>query len=229
MKMDIVINMILKSMTTPWFVKSVSVCLIDIVLIVNPNLKHYIVVNLFLINIVAMNIPTFDQINVSLYSLIDTNERNQMKRRLLVDLRTLCAALEYLENRNNVPNIYEPPSAKYSCPNGCPVMELVPYEFMECEHCAYNGNDFELFWAAYPKKKNKDKALEYWNKKEGKPPIAEILAKIEAQKQTEQWTKDNGQFIPYPGSYINAGGWHDELTNETEMNGVMDFINNLKK
>ena len=91
-----------------------------------------------------MNIPTFDQINESLYSLIDTNERNQMKRRLLVEFRTLCAALEYLEYHNDVPNIYEPPSAKYSCPNGCPAMEHVPYEPMECEHCAYDGNEFEL-------------------------------------------------------------------------------------
>lgn len=71
--------------------------------------------------------------------------------------------------------------------------------------------EFEQFWVVYPKKKNKDKALEYWHKKEGKPPIAEILAKLELQKKSVDWQKDNGQFIPYPGSYINAGGWFDEV------------------
>jgi hypothetical protein len=87
--------------------------------------------------------------------------------------------------------------------------------------------DFDVFWKAYPKKKNKDKALEYWIKKKNKPPIAEILAKLEEQIKSNDWTKDDGQFIPYPGSYINAGGWHDEkdVTNEVDM----EFINSLKK
>jgi hypothetical protein len=74
-----------------------------------------------------------------------------------------------------------------------------------------NGKDFEIFWKAYPKKKNKDKAFEYWQKKKGKPPIAEILAKLAVQIKSDDWTKDGGKWIPYPGSYINAGGWFDEI------------------
>jgi hypothetical protein len=71
--------------------------------------------------------------------------------------------------------------------------------------------DFLKFWDAYPRKKNKDKAFDYWKRKRSKPPIAEILAKVELQKKSEDWTKDGGKYIPYPGSYINAGGWYDEV------------------
>lgn len=72
-------------------------------------------------------------------------------------------------------------------------------------------NDFDVFWSAYPKKKSKDDALKAWQKKKDKPPIAEILAKLELQKKSDQWQKEAGQFIPYPATYINAGGWHDEI------------------
>ena len=30
------------------------------------------------------------------------------------------------------------------------------------------------------------------------------------QKQTEQWSKNNGQFIPNPSTYLNQGRWKDE-------------------
>lgn len=71
--------------------------------------------------------------------------------------------------------------------------------------------EFEIFWKEYPKKKNKDKAFEYWQKKENKPPIVEILAKLQLQIKSDDWIRDSGKWIPYPGSYINAGGWHDEI------------------
>ena len=28
---------------------------------------------------------------------------------------------------------------------------------------------------------------------------------------TEQWKKDNGKYIPYPSSWLNAKGWEDEI------------------
>lgn len=71
--------------------------------------------------------------------------------------------------------------------------------------------DFLIFWEAYPKKKSKDDALKAWQKKKDKPPITEILDKLKLQIASNDWTKDGGQFIPYPATYINRGGWHDEI------------------
>ena len=71
--------------------------------------------------------------------------------------------------------------------------------------------DFLEFWGAYPNKIGKDAAFSKWKAKKGKPKIAEILEKIEAQKKTEQWRKDGGQFIPNPATYINQARWFDEV------------------
>ena len=73
-------------------------------------------------------------------------------------------------------------------------------------------NGFSEFWDAYPKKRKKQEALKAWKKQNGKrPPIETILAKISELKKSYDWNKQDGQFIPYPASWINAGGWDDEV------------------
>ncbi len=69
---------------------------------------------------------------------------------------------------------------------------------------------FDSFWEAYPKKKNKGDAKRAWLRV--KKPISLILAAIETGLKSEEWTKDNGQFIPYPASWLNAEGWEDQPT-----------------
>ena len=71
--------------------------------------------------------------------------------------------------------------------------------------------EFELFWKTYPKRTGKIKALEAWNKYNGsRPPIEIIIRKIEELKKTDQWSRDNGQYIPNPSTWINQGRWDDE-------------------
>ena len=70
--------------------------------------------------------------------------------------------------------------------------------------------DFEAFWKAYPKKVGKKDAYRSWVKAKDKPPLIDILNAIERAKQSEQWTKDHGQFIPNPATWLNQGRWHDE-------------------
>jgi len=63
-------------------------------------------------------------------------------------------------------------------------------------------SEFELFYQSYPKKKNKGDAEKAWKKH--KPDINLIMDAIAWQKTSQQWLKDNGQFIPYPASYLNS-------------------------
>lgn len=72
--------------------------------------------------------------------------------------------------------------------------------------------DFELFWKAYPRKKSKDKAFEAYKKavKRKCPLIDDLVKIIDQLKRSKDWTKDNGEYIPYPASWLNAGGWNDE-------------------
>jgi hypothetical protein len=41
-----------------------------------------------------------------------------------------------------------------------------------------------------------------------------MLAGVERWKQTEQWQKEGGQFIPYPATFLNQRRWEDEPAGE---------------
>lgn len=74
------------------------------------------------------------------------------------------------------------------------------------------GDDgFERFYRTYPKKKGKAAALKAWKKLNPSPELQiTILTAIEHAKQTPSWQKDNGQFIPYPATWLNGQRWEDE-------------------
>lgn len=72
-------------------------------------------------------------------------------------------------------------------------------------------NSFESFWLAYPKKKAKGDAQRAWSKLKPNADLTDsILKAIEAQKTSEDWTKENGKFIPYPATWLNSRRWEDE-------------------
>lgn len=72
-------------------------------------------------------------------------------------------------------------------------------------------SDFDAFWTAYPRKTGKKAAFKAWRKATDKPALDVIIKAIEARKQTEQWRKDHGQFIPHPATWLNQGRWDDEV------------------
>ena len=70
---------------------------------------------------------------------------------------------------------------------------------------------FAQFWAAYPKRKDKAKAQSAFAKLHpNEQLLAEILAALDWQKQSPDWLKDGGQFVPYASSYLNGRRWEDE-------------------
>lgn len=72
--------------------------------------------------------------------------------------------------------------------------------------------EFEVFWAAYPRHTGKQDAYKAFVKlKPDEALMQVILAGIERQKQSAQWTKDGGQFIPHPATWLNGCRWEDEL------------------
>ncbi|OGP68414.1 MAG: hypothetical protein A2W27_10995 [Deltaproteobacteria bacterium RBG_16_44_11] len=88
------------------------------------------------------------------------------------------------------------------------------------------SKDFLVFYEAYPRKVGKIAALKAWNKLNGnRPAIEEILKAIEQQKQSTQWIKDGGQFIPHPATWINQGRWEDEGIEKHPLSGIVSDIN----
>lgn len=71
---------------------------------------------------------------------------------------------------------------------------------------------FAEFWLAYPKKKGKTEAAKVWKRLRINGNLPKVLAAVEAQKQSKDWQKDDGQFIPFPATWLNRGQWEDECT-----------------
>lgn len=90
-------------------------------------------------------------------------------------------------------------------------------------------DDFELFWKAYPKKIGKEAARRAWRKLGSSRPVLEIfLQAIRTQKDSLQWQRENGQFIPHPATWLNQGRWADEpipANTIQDPNGMLAGIN----
>jgi len=70
---------------------------------------------------------------------------------------------------------------------------------------------FEKFWILYPKKSGKGAAENAWRKIKQPIQTLEIIEKsLKWQISSEQWSKDRGQFIPLPATYLNQKRWLDE-------------------
>ena len=71
---------------------------------------------------------------------------------------------------------------------------------------------FDAFWQAYPKKVGKADALKAFTKlKPDSELMQTILAAIAQWSKTDQWSKDNRQYVPMPATYIRGRRWEDEL------------------
>lgn len=71
---------------------------------------------------------------------------------------------------------------------------------------------FDRFWAVYPRHTAKQTAWKSFEKlNPDESLVQQMITAVERQKQSEQWTKDNGQFIPHPATWINQRRWEDEV------------------
>lgn len=57
----------------------------------------------------------------------------------------------------------------------------------------------------------KQYALKAWNRiKPDKALFEKMLKALREQKQSEQWRRDNGKYIPNPATWLNGGYWDNE-------------------
>lgn len=72
---------------------------------------------------------------------------------------------------------------------------------------------FNQFWSAYPRKEAKQNAIRAWNKLRPDEALTrQILAAVERFRLDPQWSKENGQFIPHPATFLNGRRWEDVLS-----------------
>ena len=71
---------------------------------------------------------------------------------------------------------------------------------------------FSLFWEKYPKKLAKRDAEKAYAKiKPDEKLLETILSELEIWKQSDDWIKENGKYIPYPATWLNGHRWEDEV------------------
>ena len=47
-----------------------------------------------------------------------------------------------------------------------------------------------------------------------------MVKAIEVQKKSEQWQRDNGQYIPHPSTWLNQRRWEDEMEVKQKNDGI---------
>lgn len=85
---------------------------------------------------------------------------------------------------------------------------------------------FVVFWEAWPKKKDKKKAEKVFVKINPSEELLQVmLDALEKQKQTEDWKKEGGRFIPLPTTWLNGARWEDEITERQPEVSEIDLVN----
>lgn len=79
-------------------------------------------------------------------------------------------------------------------------------------HIAPQAYGFAEFYADYPRKKHRLDAEKAWAQALRREPNLPALCQeaLPWQKLSPEWVKDDGQFIPYPATYLRQGGFYDE-------------------
>lgn len=71
-------------------------------------------------------------------------------------------------------------------------------------------DDFDQFWAIYPKKVAKADARKAWQQtKSVRPALSDLIIAVQQACKTEQWMRGGGQFIPYPATWLRGERWED--------------------
>ena len=75
---------------------------------------------------------------------------------------------------------------------------------------------FDELWSRYPRRVAKLDAMKAFRKLNPNADLlARMLAALEWQTRSPQWTKDGGQYVPYLATWIRSARWDDEPTVRT--------------
>lgn len=76
---------------------------------------------------------------------------------------------------------------------------------------------FSIFWATYPKKVCKADAEKAWKKIPDDMDLYHaIMNGLSKWKQSEEWQRDGGRFIPHAATWLNGKRWEDDIPGPAE-------------
>ena len=83
---------------------------------------------------------------------------------------------------------------------------------------------FDTFWREYPRKTGKGDARKKFAKALTKTSFQNIMDALARVKETDQWRKDGGAFIPYPATWLNQERWDDEVQNANRYSDIQRLM-----
>ena len=99
-----------------------------------------------------------------------------------------------------------------------------------CPPKAVDDLGFPQFWSGYPRKEARKDALKAWMKLSPSLTLrVKIFEGLRKAKILPQWTKDEGQFIPLPASWIRAARWEDEPIELIQPKTTAELVNEIRR
>lgn len=124
------------------------------------------------------------------------------------------------DNINSAAICGNSPQSAATCGNSRPEVEEKRNE-VETKSSSADDAGFESFWNAYPRKVGKGAAINAWKK--AKPPLDAVLSAIRKARQSPDWLKERGAFIPHPATWLNQARWEDEGMDYAALAGKRDL------
>lgn len=91
-------------------------------------------------------------------------------------------------------------------------------------------NGFSDFWKVYPRKVKKEAALKAWKKISPSDELREVIeASVLAHRQTHEWLKDYGTYVPYPATWLNDKRWEDEFGSAANVDEIGDALKKIEE
>lgn len=88
---------------------------------------------------------------------------------------------------------------------------------------------FERWWATYPRKQGKRKALAEWRRATKRIDRDELITKTKTFANFHAREGTDKQFIPLPTTWLNRDGWDDELISRNTQNSWANVANLLDR
>lgn len=151
-----------------------------------------------------------------------------------VKLRTSCPPhLNVIRNlqRHGLTDILKEHSLTEHLPKTKRRVAHTPQEKEKEEEKEIDNKAFDDFYAQYPRKVAKPAAKKAWKSlNPSADDVDKMISALKHQKQSEQWQRDDGKFIPHPATWINQRRWEDEYeSGESDVEAIRRIAREAKE